>query len=329
MEKEEKISCSKQLSDLLKLVFLQTTPPWFYYRYSLYRYSSIEWFDFIYTHELPNWHQVMSPNLSSVTRELLSDKSAFARHMQKQGLSVIDGHVVYKRDIFKKEDLFQGRSLFFKPLCGSQNINTYSLECDAKIDSYILNVSEDKVLTSQQEIMSFLQELLNQQDYLIQPLLQNHKELQGLSESDALITIRLISIWAGTTAQAISAVVEIPIDRFNNRFYQLPIEMKTGIIQPLEKTVFSVSNEVHSKMQHISGHQIAHWSKIVNTAIKAHKSFPDIFSVGWDLAITPEGVKLIEGNINWGVAAHQTSKPSLMKSHILYTQFDTNKSHVK
>ena len=194
------ISHNKQFFDLLKLVFLQTTPPGFYYRYRLYRYTTLEWLNFIYTHELPNWHRVMSPDLSPKTANLLSDKAAFAQEMQKQGLPVIDGIVIRKGSRLTQGQLFQQTSLFLKPLCGSRKIGAYELEYHSSTDSYSLFVDEDNTIDSRGEIISFFQSLTEKQDYLIQPLLLNHPDMQRLSEFHSLITFRVITVWSGNKA---------------------------------------------------------------------------------------------------------------------------------
>lgn len=85
---------------------------------------------------------------------------------------------------------------------------------------------------------------------------------------------------------------------------------------PVEETAFSVLNGTASTLKHLTGHKIIHWDEVVDIAQKAHSCFSDLFSIGWDLAVTPDGVRLIEGNINWAVDPHQINKPLLMPGHI-------------
>lgn len=46
------------------------------------------------------------------------------------------------------------------------------------------------------------------------------------------------------------------------------------------------------------GFKIPHWKKVIECAINAHKMLPDIQIIGWDIAVTKDGVDLIEGNHN-------------------------------
>lgn len=41
------------------------------------------------------------------------------------------------------------------------------------------------------------------------------------------------------------------------------------------------------------------WQDAINTALEAHRFFPDFKALGWDIAITPDGPKVIEANAWW------------------------------
>jgi len=46
----------------------------------------------------------------------------------------------------------------------------------------------------------------------------------------------------------------------------------------------------------MKGFQIPHWDKIIECCNKIYDRVPGVALVGWDFAITPDGVDLIEGN---------------------------------
>jgi len=326
LQEKRGISRYKQFNDLLKLVFLQTTPPHFYYHYRLYRYTKLEWFNFIYTHELPNWHRVMSPYLSSRTTNLLSDKDAFAWEMKEQGLPVIDGIVINRENQLTQKQLFHQKSLFLKPLCGNQKIGAYELKYNAFAESYTLTIAEYQTINDKEEIFSFLKPLTEARNYLIQPLLLNHPDLQNLSDYHSLITFRVITVWAENKALILSAIAEFPICDSSDYYYMFPVDLKSGIILAVKEKSVTVKKEIESKFEHIPGHQVILWQEMMAIAQKAHAFFPDLFSIGWDLAVTPEGVKLIEGNINWAVNAHQMDAPILMPAYISYARPDILKN---
>lgn len=59
--------------------------------------------------------------------------------------------------------------------------------------------------------------------------------------------------------------------------------------------------------------QIPYYKEAVNLCCKVHKNFYNIRSIGWDVAITPEGPVFIEGNDNWEIQSIQAIKHGLRK----------------
>jgi len=53
----------------------------------------------------------------------------------------------------------------------------------------------------------------------------------------------------------------------------------------------------------IEGREFKEWPELEALALKAHKCFPEIFSIGWDLALTTKGPQIVEGNTQWGAMA--------------------------
>jgi hypothetical protein len=53
------------------------------------------------------------------------------------------------------------------------------------------------------------------------------------------------------------------------------------------------------------GYKIPYYEEAVALAKRCMDSFYGLKSVGWDVAITTDGPVIIEGNDDWGLAAHQ------------------------
>lgn len=53
------------------------------------------------------------------------------------------------------------------------------------------------------------------------------------------------------------------------------------------------------------GFQIPFFEESCQLALDAHQLFPGIHSIGWDIAITPEGPVIIEANRDWGTLLHE------------------------
>lgn len=65
---------------------------------------------------------------------------------------------------------------------------------------------------------------------------------------------------------------------------------------------FSKDNTPHRKHPGTDitmiGYQLPNWDKVIECVTKAAKKLPQCRFIGWDVAITPDGVDLIEGNHN-------------------------------
>ena len=42
------------------------------------------------------------------------------------------------------------------------------------------------------------------------------------------------------------------------------------------------------------------WNEVLAVSRQVAKSMPDVRCVGWDVAVTTDGVRIIEGNCSWG-----------------------------
>lgn len=303
----------KQLFDLLKLTFLFTSPPVLYYRLNLYNYKSADWNKFIFTNELPGWHKMMSPNTTKQTKTLLTNKALFAAYMQKVGVPVISDFTTLQGKKITCHQLFLKTSLFIKPVEGNRQIDNYPLYYDANTSSYQLVITKNKSLINEIEILEFVNDLLKHKAYLFQPLLQNHPSTQVLTEIKDLITIRFITICKAGEFKAISAVLEIPIKANAKNYCILPINIQSGKVQQFDENEFKsdLFNTIHFNL--LKDYNLPFWKEMKDCVLKAHQQMSDIYSLGWDLAITTNGVKLIEGNFNWDVTPHQKNGPELIK----------------
>jgi hypothetical protein len=59
------------------------------------------------------------------------------------------------------------------------------------------------------------------------------------------------------------------------------------------------------------GFEIPYFKEAVRMAVELHSFLYGIHSIGWDIAVTKDGPTFIEGNDNWGIAAHQAVEGGL------------------
>lgn len=136
-------------------------------------------------------------------------------------------------------------------------------------------------------------------NYLIEERLNNHPMLNKLNNT-SLNTIRIITftineicniLWAGIRIGAKGAVV----DNISEGGSCAAIDLKTGKIKS------EALDEHHNIIQifeegSIIGFQIPQWSEVLQFVDSVAKEIPSMAFVAWDIAISEQGIVLIEGN---------------------------------
>jgi hypothetical protein len=206
-------------------------------------------------------------------------------------------------------------------------------------------LSENGSVVSQQELLNELKRQSEQRPVLLQLRVANHDRLRMLC-GDTLVSIRIITMRPpGGPPRYLIGCISLPIGDViasNARFSVLhaPIDEHTGRLgaafnrKDLTKIMEPVP--VHPVTgERIEGFQLPHWDQAVALALEAHKTLPTIALVGWDIALTPDGPVIIEGNSTPGPNSPQiahkmpwgaTDFPEL---YIANMEFATRSSHDK
>ena len=303
LEQRLGLSRPRQVAGLIALAYGHAIPPSFYYHYRLHALPESRWLDFVYTHELPHWHHALSPELGERSRRLMGHKHAFSLEMRKLGLPAVETSLLLKRGEPIPERIFGGQSLFLKPESGSRKQGCLELLYDPADGGYVLN--GHKPVAGEESILTALMRLVERRDYIAQPLLRNHPDLARRCGGDRLATIRLITVRGTDQGQAMRACLEIPVEGNSDRVYPMNIDIATGGLSLFEVDAGEAPPALRDPLERLQGFRLPQWRELAAIAEAAHRSFPDLYSVGWDLALTDQGVRLLEGNINWAVAVHQ------------------------
>lgn len=87
------------------------------------------------------------------------------------------------------------------------------------------------------------------------------------------------------------------VDNINSGGMAAPINLDTGVIEYAAFDKDSIYYEKHPETGcPIAGYQLPFWKESAQLCIKAAESLPELGYVGWDVAVTPDGPVLIEGN---------------------------------
>lgn len=305
----------EQFNGLISAAFLHGIPAHTYYQFRLFNRPQKQWFDFVYTHELPHWHTTMSPDISAETQRLLSDKAYFAEAFSQKGLATIPTLRKLERGQFvDEEDLFLGSSCFLKPNIGSRSEGCMQLSYQPESCTYQLTGDAiNGVIEQRTSILDFVCGQLKQRDYIIQPLLKNHASIQQYSPTEILITLRLITACnKKDEIQVVSALLEIPSPEDEQGWWLMAIDCETGCFIDTSENWFKAGPSFLEAIKNIAGQTMPFWPEITSLCSDAHQHCQDLISIGWDVVITTDGVHLLEGNINWAVAQHQLAYKTAM-----------------
>ena len=308
LERESGIPRARQFRDLLYLGVVCGISPGSYYHLCLYSYDRSRWLNFVYPQEVLEWHRNFSfppaKQSASEGRSLLADKYRLARNLEQLGLqpSAAD-RLVFRRTLLEPESILVGKSLFLKPNIGSAMRGCLSLCYDASSDDYEL-VGKEIHIRDSREIISFLQRAVNHEDYLVQDLLCNHPTLSEVCEVEDLVTIRAVSGMTRESAELLIAILEVPRDD-GSGWWLVNIDCESGELVGSAVAQLPGWELYGSSIRPIVGKKLPCWTETLQLVAAAHGSVPGLRTVGWDLAITPDGPMIIEGNSTWGVIGPQ------------------------
>ena len=149
---------------------------------------------------------------------------------------------------------------------------------------------------------------------LVQPRLRNHPEMARWA-LEGLCTVRVMTTRApGGPPMLLRAGVRMPtgrapVDNFTQGGVASPVDLTTGVLGPAVRKPPELAGE--SLDSHpttgarIAGAVLPQYSEVFALALRAHRAFAEFPSVGWDVAITRDGLMLMEGNYDWGIVFAQ------------------------
>ncbi|QZN98710.1 sugar-transfer associated ATP-grasp domain-containing protein [Chenggangzhangella methanolivorans] len=147
---------------------------------------------------------------------------------------------------------------------------------------------------------------------IVQPKLANHPSVALLAET-SLVVFRVVTCLDDLGRPSLThGLVRIlrrfekGWPRFAEKEWGAAIDIETGVLGPLLGDVASTCVErypVHPVTgAPVAGVRIAEWDQVAQAAIEAHRVFSARPIVGWDIGLTPDGPRVLEGNSNMDVA---------------------------
>ncbi len=158
---------------------------------------------------------------------------------------------------------------------------------------------------------AFRAELLEGRQFLLEELIPQHEEMSRLCNT-SVNTLRVISYFDGSQVHVIASVLKIgnggAIDNFSHGGMYTMLSDEGVALYPAfdgENRTFAVHPVTGTS---IVGFQVPLFSEVLKFVDTIARVVPEVPYVGWDIAISPDGPVVIEGNYNTGVFQ---AKPSV------------------
>lgn len=289
----------RQLADMLWLANRRNIGPRHYYRYRLWETERRQHVDrLMFIH----WTGHLLATLSrGADRSPLSDKVAFHDLCTAQNLPCVP--IIARFSGQSSPQWFAKglpeRDLFIKPVSSNKGQGA---------ERWTRNHAgwnrQGQQLDAEQ-LVDHLSRIAQSDDYLVMECVRNHEALQHLTPG-GLATLRVVTCKSpNAPAWELLSVFRMPVgdaevDNMAAGGIAAPVSTN-GLLGPaLSKQVTDGVMDRHPTTGGpIAGSTIPMMHEAVELCCRAHETFPGMASIGWDVAITPDGPVLVEGNVNW------------------------------
>ena len=270
--------------------------------------GNVAWIRFLLRHLTEDGMAAATP-MQKLTRIgtcpilLLQDKFCFWSFMDRHGIAVVPiiAHTVGGK-LVDGDALPKLRSLerfFVKPVAAN---------CGSKASVVVVR---DGDFTVDGQKTSFDELIAGGEDFIFQPVVENHAAIREINPS-SLNTLRLVTCRRrdGTLELWDSGMMRVGrananVDNFAKGGIGVGIDqsgrlMKYGYSHDRELNYAKTDRHPDTKVS-FEGRAVPFYAESVELALKAHALFPRLLTVGWDVAVTPDGPMLVEGNHDWDI----------------------------
>lgn len=138
--------------------------------------------------------------------------------------------------------------------------------------------------------------------WIVQEYIVQHPEMKRLNES-SVNTLRFVTFHTGDEIYVYPVIMMrygVPGALVDNSSIGVGVDMN-GVVMD-----WALDLKSKSRIRcHEAAMKIPYFKEAVNIVKHLHSNIPEIFTVGWDICITPNGPHVIEGNDGWDVVLHQ------------------------
>lgn len=219
---------------------------------------------------------------------VLQDKMITSTLLQLNGVAT-SGPILYKSDFVSNEEAIEklkqsGKTKFFaKKLAGSLGKGTFPFTLkDGEFE-----IKGQKI--SEQDLAAKLD------GYIVDPLIEQHEAMNRLYPH-AVSSVRLVTVCANKKIEIIISNLFVGGDGSHTAYLYVG-----GLLLGIDKSGYLSEYGLRTKVNRglhkshpdtgvvFKDFKIPYWEEACDLVIRAHMSFPQIHSIGWDVAITKDG----------------------------------------
>ncbi len=333
---KEKDSCVSLISRILKAHYKYGIGPLLYSYYQLDNVPESDWSKYIVDQK--QFNQLLAGDSTVEDRRVAGNKLLFYQHCVKIGLPVIPVLCVISNEDYWHVDCAKivtsveewqrlvpilPNELFIKPILGSSGIGSFAVFKEGS------NFRFANWNGSIEDIFDYLLVRIKPgRGFVVQPRMKTHPALSGIVSPQGLSTIRIATLRRNGKSQIIMACFKlIRGDNMHDNFSKgmsnnliAPINIETGELKPAWGSLMSDWPKMVQWIFHpdsgkkIEGFILPHWHEIAELALHAQESLPLLHTIGWDIALSDEGILIVEANTAYDAASFQLFEKRGLKS---------------
>jgi hypothetical protein len=207
-----------------------------------------------------------------------------------------------------------GTRLIFKSLGGSFGRGLLSVTTD--VDG-VVDIDGQRLTPA--AILRHCEARRAEGGFLVQRWLAPHQALRPLMPGRALGTVRVVTVLVGGQVQVPFAYLKIPVgnnafDAFNHGTsgnLMASVDVANGRLGPAWAPSQKSRYRAQVCQAHpdtgvaIEGFCVPNWLDVLQVTAQSARAFPELRTLGWDVAVTSDGIFLLEANHHWDPHALQ------------------------
>ncbi|MDT3680119.1 MAG: sugar-transfer associated ATP-grasp domain-containing protein [Burkholderiaceae bacterium] len=310
--------------------------------YSLYRFSTVpqsEWGN--YVTDDPAFKERLRGMSRPAMHRIAQNKALMYQHCVRHGVPTIpvfcligDSPDPLGPEVRSGNDLAEWRAvmqsspgdLFVKSVDGTYGEGSFAVS-HVRENLYRYEGVEGTIDDLHRHIQA---KLSQEKGWIVQPRIRSHPGLGGVVSSHGLATARVVTAMQEGAARAVVAGFKVTVgtnatDNFSKGAsgnLLAGIDLATGTLSRAwgsrrkdwpEITDFEIHPETGKK---IAGFTLPLWNDLVQCALRAQESLPELRSAGWDIAISERGVLVVEANLTYDLSILQIAHQRGLKREI-------------